>query len=58
VCVLDAGNCCTGCRRTVIEIARWGRMSADEQWAVIARLERARAEEGRSDLAVAGAAKG
>jgi len=33
-------------------------MSADEQWAVIARLERARAEEGRSDLAVAGAAKG
>jgi predicted Fe-S protein YdhL (DUF1289 family) len=58
VCVLDAGNCCTGCRRTVVEIARWGRMSADEQWAVIARLERARAEEGRSDLAVAGAAKG
>jgi predicted Fe-S protein YdhL (DUF1289 family) len=58
VCVLDAGHCCTGCRRSVVEIARWGRMSADEQWAVIARLERARAEEGRSDLAVAGAAKG
>jgi len=56
--VLDAGNCCTGCRRTVVEIARWGRMSPDEQWAVIARLERARTEEGRSDLAVAGAAKG
>ena len=58
VCVLDAGNCCTGCRRSVVEIARWGRMSPDEQWAVIARLERARAEEGRSDLAAAGAAEG
>ena len=43
VCVLDAGNCCTGCGRTVVEIARWGRMNPDEQWAVLARLERARA---------------
>jgi predicted Fe-S protein YdhL (DUF1289 family) len=58
VCVLDAANCCTGCRRTVVEIARWGRMSPDEQWAVIARLERAGTDEGRSDLAVAGAARG
>jgi hypothetical protein len=33
-------------------------MSPDEQWAVIARLERARTDEGRPDLAVAGAAKG
>jgi len=56
--VLDAGNCCTGCGRTVVEIARWGRMSPDEQWAVLARLERARADAGRTDLAVAGAAKG
>ncbi|HSW34744.1 MAG TPA: DUF1289 domain-containing protein [Steroidobacteraceae bacterium] len=58
VCVLDAVNCCTGCGRTVVEITRWGRMSPDEQWAVIARLERARPDAGRSDLAVAGAAKG
>ena len=58
VCVLDAGNCCTGCGRTVVEIAGWGRMSPDEQWAVIARLERARTNAGRSDLTVAGAAKG
>jgi hypothetical protein len=33
-------------------------MSPDEQWAVLARLERARADVGRSDLSVAGAAKG
>jgi predicted Fe-S protein YdhL (DUF1289 family) len=29
----------------VDEIARWGRMSASEQWAVIARLDRLRAAE-------------
>ena len=45
VCVLDANRCCIGCRRTLDEIARWGRMSAAEQWAVIARLERLRAGE-------------
>ena len=39
VCVLDASRVCVGCRRTLDEIARWGRMSAKEQWAVIARLE-------------------
>jgi predicted Fe-S protein YdhL (DUF1289 family) len=42
VCVLDAGRVCVGCRRTLDEIARWGRMSAAEQWAVVARLERMR----------------
>jgi len=45
VCVLDADRCCKGCGRTVDEIARWGRMSAQEQWAVIARLDRLRAVE-------------
>ncbi len=45
VCVLDADRCCTGCGRTLDEIARWGGMSAVEQWAVIARLERLRAAE-------------
>jgi hypothetical protein len=39
ICVLDATRVCTGCGRTLDEIARWGRMSAGEQWAVIARLE-------------------
>ncbi|HET7203020.1 MAG TPA: DUF1289 domain-containing protein [Steroidobacteraceae bacterium] len=42
VCVLDAGRTCVGCGRTIDEIARWGRMSAAEQWQVIARLGRAR----------------
>ncbi len=41
ICVLDAHRVCVGCGRTLDEIARWGRMSA-EQWAVIARLERVR----------------
>ncbi len=45
ICVLDAHRVCVGCRRTLDEIARWGRMSAAEQWAVIARLERLRLEE-------------
>jgi predicted Fe-S protein YdhL (DUF1289 family) len=45
ICVLDERRECRGCRRTLDEIARWGRMSAAEQWAVIARLERLRADE-------------
>jgi predicted Fe-S protein YdhL (DUF1289 family) len=40
VCVLDAGRSCIGCRRTLDEIARWARMTAEEQWQVVARLER------------------
>ena len=39
VCALDAsGRTCMGCGRTIEEIARWGRMSAAEQWQVVARL--------------------
>jgi predicted Fe-S protein YdhL (DUF1289 family) len=45
VCVLDAQRSCMGCRRTLDEITRWSRMSAAEQWAVMARLERAHAVE-------------
>jgi predicted Fe-S protein YdhL (DUF1289 family) len=58
VCVLDERDCCKGCRRTVREIARWGRMSTDEQWAVIARLEGLRAEDRHIVIAAAGAAEG
>jgi uncharacterized protein len=47
VCVLDAQACCTGCGRTIDEIARWARMSAREQWAVIDRLDRLRRAEAR-----------
>jgi predicted Fe-S protein YdhL (DUF1289 family) len=42
VCVLDAAARCTGCGRTIDEIARWTQMSAQEQWAVVARLARER----------------
>jgi predicted Fe-S protein YdhL (DUF1289 family) len=58
ICVLDDAGSCTGCRRTVGEIARWGRMTPDEQWAVIARLERLGAHPGRLEFSVAVAAKG
>ena len=47
VCVLDATRSCIGCRRTLDEIARWARMSAEEQWQVVARLERLREQEPR-----------
>jgi predicted Fe-S protein YdhL (DUF1289 family) len=57
VCVLDERNSCTGCRRTVAEIARWGRMTADEQWAVVSRIEQLRAAERREAVA-AGCAAG
>jgi uncharacterized protein len=45
ICVLDASRTCIGCLRTLDEIARWGRMSAAEQWQVIARLERVRKQQ-------------
>ena len=58
VCVLDDRDCCKGCRRTVKEIARWGRMGPDEQWAVIARIEQVRADERRAAIAATSAAEG
>ena len=45
VCVLDKSRTCIGCGRTLDEIARWARMSAAEQWQVIARLEQLRRQE-------------
>jgi uncharacterized protein len=53
VCVLDGQGVCQGCLRTIDEIAGWGRMSAAEQWGVMARLERA-----RRDLAALRVARG
>ncbi|MDH4107869.1 MAG: DUF1289 domain-containing protein [Gammaproteobacteria bacterium] len=38
ICALDEQNVCTGCRRTLAEIANWARMSADERWRVLADL--------------------
>jgi hypothetical protein len=58
VCVLDEHGCCMGCRRNVTEIARWARMGPGEQWAVIARIEQVRADEGCATTAAASAAEG
>ena len=39
VCVMDvATGLCSGCRRTLDEIARWGSMTEDERRSVIAIL--------------------
>ncbi len=43
ICALDAEGYCSGCLRTRDEIAGWMRMSAAEQWAVLARLDERRA---------------
>jgi hypothetical protein len=42
VCILDDAGLCRGCRRTIHEIASWGRLSASQQWEVIARIEQRR----------------
>src|SRR5689334_21130337 len=39
VCVLGSAGHCTGCLRTLDEIATWGAMSAEQQWAVVGALE-------------------
>ena len=39
VCVLSEGTRCVGCLRTLDEIAEWGSMSAQAQWALIGVLE-------------------
>ena len=40
LCGLDpATRVCTGCLRTLDEIARWGRMSDDEKRGVLRRIE-------------------
>jgi monothiol glutaredoxin len=39
VCVLTPDGRCTGCLRTLGEIAGWGSMSAEAQWALLKTLE-------------------
>lgn len=39
VCVIEPGTqVCTGCRRTLAEIARWSRLSAPERRRIMAEL--------------------
>jgi uncharacterized protein len=42
ICTLDAAGVCTGCLRTVAEIASWISMTSAEQWQLIAVLEERR----------------
>jgi uncharacterized protein len=49
ICILDsAGNLCTGCYRTLDEIAKWSEFSASEKNAVLALLAERRAKLGGS----------
>jgi uncharacterized protein len=44
ICVLNStGTLCTGCFRTLDEIAKWSEFSAHEKWAVLALLADRRA---------------
>jgi len=38
VCTMDADGFCLGCFRTLDEIAQWGQLSPEEQWAVVEAL--------------------
>jgi predicted Fe-S protein YdhL (DUF1289 family) len=38
VCNLNKHDVCTGCKRTLEEIASWSQMSAEEQWCVVRSL--------------------
>ena len=35
ICALDERDVCTGCQRSVAEIARWSKMDDDERRAVL-----------------------
>jgi predicted Fe-S protein YdhL (DUF1289 family) len=50
VCSLDADGYCSGCLRTGAEIGRWIAMSAAEQWALLAELERRRRDRAAGGL--------
>ena len=42
ICTLDAAGLCTGCLRTLAEIASWMAMTSAEQWQLLAVLEERR----------------
>lgn len=47
ICALDSAGYCAGCLRTREEIGAWMRMNAAEQWALLAELDRRRAQRAR-----------
>ncbi len=44
VCAIGEHGLCSGCLRTRDEIAGWLRMSASQQWSLVAELELRRAQ--------------
>jgi predicted Fe-S protein YdhL (DUF1289 family) len=42
VCSLDERNLCRGCYRSLEEIAAWGYMTPEQQWAVLYASEQRR----------------
>ena len=38
ICTLDDNDVCTGCLRTLDEIASWGSLSGEAQWRIVAAL--------------------
>ncbi|MEJ2602648.1 MAG: DUF1289 domain-containing protein [Gammaproteobacteria bacterium] len=38
ICTLDENDVCTGCLRTLDEIAAWGSLSAEAQWRIVDAL--------------------
>lgn len=49
-CGIDASCLCSGCLRTGKEIEAWPRMSNEEKWAVMVRVDERRAAMGNRDL--------
>ncbi|WVM87817.1 DUF1289 domain-containing protein [Halopseudomonas pachastrellae] len=39
ICALDDNDICTGCQRSGMEIATWGRMNDDQRREVLARCQ-------------------
>jgi hypothetical protein len=42
ICALDEAGLCTGCLRTLTEIAAWADMTSAEQWRLLKVLEERR----------------
>ncbi len=38
ICTLDEDDVCTGCLRTLDEIASWGSLGAEAQWRIVEAL--------------------
>ena len=58
VCTLDARGYCIGCGRTGEEIGRWLSMTPEQQWGLIAELERRKSAQPESVSQPAGVCGG